>query len=81
MARVICKWQVPKNSVAKYGTECYHIKVGKVGLWLRWFWWGIWKDTPSWKRTKQLAREGNLMAQKWFVLCPVPFYTNFYYLK
>lgn len=82
MAKIIKKWDVPVKGIDKWGFTCYHVRVGVVGLWLRWFWVGIWDDKlPTWKKFKQLAKEGELVTQRWFVLCPHPLHTNFYYFK
>jgi hypothetical protein len=83
MAKVFLKWKVPQSKIEKWGMECYHIRVSIIGLWFRWLLWGIAPigDELSWKQTKQLAKEGSLVVKKYFVLCPSPLYTSFYYLK
>lgn len=58
------------------------MKVTKIGLWFRWLYWGISPigEDMSWKRTKQLAKEGSLVVKKYFVLCPGPLWSTFYYI-
>lgn len=84
MARLIKEEPVPlpEENRLRDGLVIRYLEVGKLELWIRWaFMWMFCKEKFTWKRTKELAREGRLASKQYAGACLHPLWTNIIQLK
>ena len=84
MARLIKEESVPLpvENRLRDGLTVRYLEVNKFELWLRWaFMWLFGREKFTWKKTKELARDGALASKQYAGACLHPLWTNIYQLK
>mgnify|MGYP003624240689 FL=1 len=83
MARLLGEDSVPQEDKLRDGLTIRYYEISKFELRLRWTLSFIFSHSHkiTWKRTKELAKEGKLASKCYAGACAHPLWTNVYKLK